>query len=77
MIRNRITRSPGYDGGTIAGRAAKPVELFVNISNSVLPLIVTGDATLDMSRGSMADFGRTTGGACVFAYHADLEIYGL
>jgi hypothetical protein len=27
----------------------------VNISNSVLPLIVTGDATLDMSRGSMAE----------------------
>jgi hypothetical protein len=33
----------------------KPVELFVNVSNSVLPLIVTGDATLDMSRGSMAN----------------------
>lgn len=33
----------------------KPVELFVNVSNSVLPLIVNGDATLDMSRGSMAD----------------------
>lgn len=33
----------------------KPVELFVNISNTVYPLIVTGDATLDMSRGSMAE----------------------
>ena len=33
----------------------KPVELFVNVSNTVLPLIVKGAATLDMSRGSMAE----------------------
>lgn len=33
----------------------KPTEIFINVSNSVLPFMLSGDATLDMSRGSMAN----------------------
>jgi uncharacterized protein YdgA (DUF945 family) len=36
----------------------KPAEIFINISNSVLPLMLSGDATLDMSKGSMANLVR-------------------
>ena len=50
----QVTLAPEFFAQFGAAEDAKPVELFFNVQQSVAPLYLRGDATLDQTKGSIA-----------------------